>query len=166
MQKALTFSKLAQLTRSSLGSIHKRQMFWWGHDTLEDKAQRKAKAQHNEVIKWTNPELGVEAKTRYLYAPARIMDEASILAQPSFLDYNMPNYFNYVRQPFITKLKDYPFWAHKKQMNIYQDLVNDQIFLRERVVALGPDLTAAQFLLNRNCRVRRHRERFCISFAT
>ena len=36
----------------------------------------------------------------------------------------------------------------------YQSLVLSQVFLRDRLKALGPDLAAAHFLCHRNCRVR------------
>ena len=36
----------------------------------------------------------------------------------------------------------------------YNHLVLNQVFLRERLTALGPDLAAAHFLCHRNCKVR------------
>jgi hypothetical protein len=45
----------------------------------------------------------------------------------------------------------YSFYRRQKE---YKKLVNSQKFIRDRLVALGPDLAAAHFITARGCRVR------------
>lgn len=142
----LVSSRLANVT------LPRRQLWWWGHDTLEDKEERVLSAQKKRVLKWTNPELGIEAKTRYLYAPTRIADEASITApQGGGL---ATAWFQPLRSTLIPFFHDPGYMAQQKQVKIYNKLVKDQQFIYDRVATLGPDLSAAHFLCHRNCRVR------------
>ena len=41
-----------------------------------------------------------------------------------------------------------------RRIKRYEDLVDRQSFIRERLTTLGPDLSAAHFLLARGCRIR------------
>merc|ERR1719348_1171271 len=45
-------------------------------------------------------------------------------------------------------------WREEMRKKQYKHLVMSQVFLRERLQALGPDLAAAHFLCHRNCKVR------------
>ena len=71
-----------------------RQMFWWvepclvkaltdtlisrwGHDTLEDKEERKRQAQAKGVIAWTDPDGALQEKKEFVWSPQRIEDEAN-----------------------------------------------------------------------------------------
>ena len=47
----------------------------WGHDTLEDKEERKKAAQAKGVIAWTDPEGALEEKKEFVWSPQRIEDE-------------------------------------------------------------------------------------------
>ena len=51
-------------------------------------------------------------------------------------------------------MTDPPRWREEMKKKRYQSLVLSQVFLRDRLKALGPDLAAAHFLCHRNCRVR------------
>ena len=55
----------------------KRQMFWWGHDTIEDQAARKEAEKSKGLIAWTDPNKDVEAKKEFTWHPARIEQEAA-----------------------------------------------------------------------------------------
>ena len=67
-----------------------RTIFWWGHDTLEDQEARKKEAKEKErgLISWTDPKKDLTAKEEYVWAPARIEQEAALgkyhLTQLSF----------------------------------------------------------------------------------
>ncbi len=127
----------------------------WGHDTEEEKAARKRKAEESRLIKWTEPGKNLQEKAPYTYAPQRILDEASTLGQSPgpWITWNRPSVYQWLRKPRLAST-DPAYFKDQQLASRYQALVRAQIFLRERVQALGPDLAAAQFLLFRNCRVR------------
>ena len=49
----------------------------WGHDTLEDKEERKRQAQAKGVIAWTDPDGALQEKKEFVWSPQRIEDEAN-----------------------------------------------------------------------------------------
>ena len=71
-------SGLACLTRGrqSVVTSHARHMFWWGHDTIEDQAARKAEDKKKGLIAWTDPTKDLEKKKEFTWNPARIEEEA------------------------------------------------------------------------------------------
>ncbi len=150
-------SKWRRLTTTLLppSALCSLRRYWWGHDTLEDKELRRALAQEKRLVKWTTPGENLDEKAQFCYSPARIYDEAATLAQPDkpFLNYNKPEIANELRKPRLP-VTDYNYYVQERMKAKYVALVRSQIFIRERVVALGPDLAAAHFLLYRNCRVR------------
>ena len=56
-------------------------MLRWGHDTLEDKEERKKAAQAKGVIAWTDPEGALEEKKEFVWSPQRIEDEAGVAVE-------------------------------------------------------------------------------------
>ena len=57
-----------------------RTLFWWGHDTIEDQAARKAEADSKGVIAWTDPNKELDKKQKeFTWAPARIEEEANFV---------------------------------------------------------------------------------------
>lgn len=72
-------SGLACLTRGrqSVVTSHARHMFWWGHDTIEDQAARKAEDKKKGLIAWTDPTKDLEKKKEFTWNPARIEEEAN-----------------------------------------------------------------------------------------
>lgn len=58
------------------------------------------------------------------------------------------------RYPWLAKYKDPAFYYSESAVKAYQELVKTQTFIKERLIALGPDLSAAHFLCHRGCRVR------------
>ena len=75
----LSRGSLLSLVRAQ-GSAGKRRIFWWGHDTLEDQQARKKEAKEKErgLISWTDPKKDLAAKEEYVWAPARIEQEAAL----------------------------------------------------------------------------------------
>ena len=61
-------SKIFEDLRCNFGS---RTIFWWGHDTEEDKEHRKLMETRKGLIKWSDPKSDLEAKKEYVWAPAR-----------------------------------------------------------------------------------------------
>ncbi len=96
------------------------------------------------------------AHTAFALLTVRIRDEAEILGSPNkpFLTYNKPDLFNWLKKPRMAAFVDYGYYKEHLMRDKYKALVASQMFFRERVQALGPDLSAAHFLLYRNCRVR------------
>ena len=129
--------------------------YWWGHDSLEDKDRRKKQQSLNQMIEWKEQKAGLQKQNKYKgYLPARIEDEAEDYFKTNFDRFNTPDYYGYVRQPWASFLTNYPFYVHRKVNKVYQKLVNTQLFNKDRVLALGPDLSAAYFVTALGGRVR------------
>jgi len=138
-----------------------RQLFWWGHDTLEDKEERKKAAQAKGVIAWTDPESALEEKKEFVWSPQRIEDEigAAIEEKGKGGIFNPADLLYYVRnklmKPYLPMAMIDPIWFREEtKKKTKRFLVRNQMFVRERLVTLGPDLAAAHFLCFNNCRVR------------
>lgn len=135
--------------------------YWWGHDTLEDKALREAKKREKDVIAWARPNQALEEKEEYTYAPARIRAETNLALNSSVFAKFKSGPATY---QYFNKRKWEPQWLkavlqpeeflENLERRKYARLVSSQMFLPERLMALGPDLTAAHFLCHANCRVR------------
>jgi len=138
-----------------------RQMFWWGHDTLEDKEERKRQAQAKGVIAWTDPDGALQEKKEFVWSPQRIEDEANnaIEEREKRGVFSPADLLYYIRnrlfKPYLPMAVIDPVWFREEtKKKSRRFLVRSQIFVRERLVALGPDLAAAHFLCFNNCRVR------------
>jgi len=136
-----------------------RGMFWWGHDTIEDQAARKADENRKGVIAWTDPDKDLEIKKEYTWNPARIEDEACTTVGMSTGMANHADLMKWterkIKKPmWITWMTDPVHFREEMKKRTHNHLVVSQLFLRTRLQALGPDLAAAHFLCNRNCRVR------------
>jgi len=136
-------------------------MFWWGHDTLEDKEERKRQAQAKGVIAWTDPDGALQEKKEFVWSPQRIEDEANnaIEEREKRGVFSPADLLYYIRnrlfKPYLPMAVMDPVWFREEtKKKSRRFLVRSQIFVRERLVALGPDLAAAHFLCFNNCRVR------------
>ena len=108
-----------------------------------------------QVIRWTDPESEVELKKNTFYAPIRMELEAKAMA--SGYDsgrFNLADWYQFARYPWHARFTDPAFWHTQQKIKQYEKLVRSQPFIKERLIALGPDLAAAYFLCHRNCRVR------------
>jgi len=138
-----------------------RHMFWWGHDTIEDKEERKKAAQAKGVIAWTDPDSALKEKKEFVWSPQRIEDEAVVAVEEKgkggiFVPADLLYYIrNKLMKPYLPMMIIDPIWFREEtKKKSRRFLVRNQIFLRERLVTLGPDLAAAHFLCFNNCRVR------------
>ena len=68
--------------------------------------------------------------------------------------FNTADLYSVTTYPYLAIIKNPWFYANEKRKKDYKKLMEGQRFMRERVLALGPDLAAAYFLLGRGCRVR------------
>ena len=155
------------LTRGSLLSLVRgprsglRTIFWWGHDTLEDQQDRarEAKMKEKGLISWTDPKKDLAAKEEFVWAPARIEQEAAMVLGMTTGLTNHADLQKWIdrkvmRPVWHTWATDPVHFREEMRKKSYRSLVLSQIFLRERLEALGPDLAAAHFLCHRNCKVR------------
>lgn len=143
-----------------LGGAHVRGL-WWGHDTLEDKEQRRRKAEAKGIIAWTDPEAALDEKKELSWSPERIEEEARMALKEKGSDpiTNAASFVQWARnkvlKPYLLQALIDPVWfkqeTHRKGRRY---LVRSQVFVKERLLALGPDLAAAHFLCHNNCRVR------------
>ena len=88
------------------------------------------------------------------YAPARIYEETAPLVSANLKRLNLVDWHGWVRSSIIPRWVDPALGRWEWQKWAYLDLAKAQVFVRERLEALGPDLAAAHFLCSRNCRVR------------
>ena len=129
--------------------------YWWGHDSLEDRERRSKQQDLNKMIEWRGQKSDLEKQNQYKgYLPARIEDEAEDYFKTNFQRFNMSDYFGYVRQPWAAWFTNYPFYVHRQVNKAYQKHVQTQLFNKDRVLALGPDLSAAYFITALGGRVR------------
>lgn len=134
-----------------------RQMaYFWGHDTLEEKAERKRKVEESRVICWTDPESDVDYKRNIFYAPIRIEQESNSMGSGySSIRFHLADWYSFSRYPYFhARFTDPPYWHTQQKIKQYEKLIKAQPWIKERLIILGPDLAAANFLCHRNCRVR------------
>lgn len=109
-----------------------------------------------KVIKWTDPESDIQAKKNTFYSPMRIQHEQEAMSSgysPS--RFNLSDWYTFARYPYVhARFTDPPFWHTQQKIKKYEKLVRGQPFIKERLVILGPDLSAANFLCHRQCRVK------------
>ena len=135
-----------------------RQIWWWGHDTPQDQARRIQAEEDKKIIKWedSTSDLEIVDKSREkFYAPARIVAEENAMSNgydPQRL--NLTDWYSVTSHPYLARIDNRQFHAQYKRQKAYQKLIDGQRFVRERVIALGPDLAAAHFLLARGCKVK------------
>ena len=149
-------SSLLSLTRP-VTRLERRGIFWWGHDTLEDQEARKKEAKEKErgLISWTDPKKDLDKKKEeFVWAPARIEQEAAMVMGYTTGMTNHADLLKWmdkkvVRPGWLTWATDPVHWREQMRKKRYQSLVVSQVFLRERLQALGPDLAAAHFLCHR-----------------
>jgi hypothetical protein len=139
--------------------------YWWGHDTIEDQAKRKAETRKKDLMAWTDPNQMLEEKKEMQWSPNRIIEEAEMGVAMSERG---------IHRGAMTNHADMQNWVHKRLFRPYAlsflldpiqfreqtidkyhaKLIKAQIFVPSRLTALGPDLAAAHFLCHRNCKVR------------
>ena len=135
-----------------------RSIFWWGHDGPDDQARKIQAAEDKKVLKWEEPigDLDVLDKSKErMYAPARIIAEENAMSNGySWERFNFTDWYSMTCHPYLARLDNPQYYAcYKKQVD-YKKLIDGQRFVRERLIALGPDLAAAHFLLARGCKVK------------
>ena len=129
--------------------------YWWGHDTIEDKAERRRIAEESQVIKWSDPESDVAIKKSTFYAPMRIENEQKALEGLYIrARFNFADWYSWTRHPWHARFTNPQFWQCQRRIKAYRRLIKSQPFIRERLLILGPDLAAAYFLCHRKCRVK------------
>ncbi|QQP55617.1 ATP synthase subunit s-like protein [Caligus rogercresseyi] len=88
---------------------------------------------------------------------SRIDDELNIFHDPSSGPFMERTHAQWVRLLWkypIPSVYNYDYYAQEERKKEHTKLVRIQLLDEKRLVALGPDLSAAWFLLSRNCRVR------------
>lgn len=129
--------------------------YWWGHDTIEDQEKRRQRGEENKMVEWKAHRTELDKAKKYTgYLPARIKDEAEDYFKPNFERLNKVDYYSYARQPYFAYWFDYNWWVHRKANKEYNTQVQAQLFNKERVLTLGPDLAAAYFIAAIGGRIR------------
>jgi len=154
--KLKSFTKL---TRRSETPRYVRQKFWWGHDTIEEQEARKTESKKKGLIAWTDPEKDLEAKKEFTWNPARIEQEINntVSITDGMTNHaDLMNWYdrNLARPMWLTWAFDKVHFREQLRYKSHLRRIASQMFLRERLEALGPDLAAAHFLCHRNCKVR------------
>lgn len=155
--------RLACMSRGQvtcLGIVPSSRSYWWGHDTVDDQASRKAESKKKGVIAWTDPNQMVEEKKDMQWSLARIERESELsMTKESKTIVNSADMLNWVHtklfRPYgLSWLLDPIQFREETRNRVHSTIVKGQLFLPQRLTALGPDLAAAHFLCHRNCRVR------------
>merc|ERR1719318_2490670 len=124
------------------GVMVTRQLFWWGHDTIEDQAARQAAEKKAGLIAWTDPNQSLGEKKEFTWNPARIEAEAAFNVG---LTHNMLHHAdlmnwqdrNLYRGLWHTWLTDPVHFREKMREKHYRYLVVSQLFMRERLTTPG-----------------------------
>lgn len=132
-----------------------RRTVYWGHVTLEEKeAAKRKELEKGMVLKWSDPDQAVDVKKSTYYSPMRIEQEEKALSSGfSKVRFNVTDWFEFAMQPIFPWLMNQPYYHCHKRIKLYNRLIEEQRFVQERLIALGPDLSAAYFLIARGCRV-------------
>jgi len=142
----------------SCGLCCRRIGYFWGHTTQEEIEAERKRIQDGPVMAWQNPEtelLGIEKTASYV--PMRVArEEKATFTTYDLKRYNMADHYGFLNHPhgLYGYLKHPEHYFPNQGIRAYQRLVMSQKFVGERVLALGPDLAAAIFLINRNLRVK------------
>merc|ERR1719348_2063344 len=161
----LILPKLARLHRWQVTcpAIHVRHKVFWGHDTIEDQAERARKESgvDKRVIAWSDPKQNVAEKAEMQWAPARIHEEANLslaAKERAFIGSGaelLSHVHNKWMKPYWLSWVIDPIYFREETIDrIQRALVQSQVFVPSRLTSLGPDLAAAHFLCFRGCRVR------------
>jgi len=132
--------------------------YFWGHTTDEEIAAEKKRRLDGPVMAWQNPDselLGIEKTASYV--PMRVQrEEKATHTTYNMQRYNLADHYGFVNHPhgLYGYLKHPEHYYPNQGIKAYQRLVMSQRFVGDRVLALGPDLAAAIFLINRNLRVK------------
>ena len=129
---------------------------------MEEQEARRRAAHSKGLIAWTDPEGAVEEKKEFVWSPQRIEDEAGVALQANTATsgyFNTADLFHWMRhklcRPYLPMALLDPIWFREETIKrMHQSLVRSQMFQKERLQMLGPDLAAAHFLCHNNCRVR------------
>jgi len=148
----------SKLIERSCGLCCRRIGYFWGHTTDEEVAAERKRRQDGPIMAWQNPEtdlMGIQKTASYV--PMRVAREEK--ANHTTYDLKrltVADYYGLVNYPhgWYGYLKHPEHYFPNQRIRAYQQLVASQKFVGERVLALGPDLAAAVFLINRNCRVK------------
>ena len=127
---------------------------FWGHNTLEEKEAIEKQEKELRVVKWPGQGGSALANKDFVLTPARMKDEADAMGEKKNPFMSVSDYYSYASRPWFPAITDTPYWAWSKLKTVHQQLIDGQVFVRERFTTLGPDLAAAHFLIQRNCRVR------------
>jgi len=146
--------------KAPCASVKRELGYWWGHETVEDREKALQLKEDAKVMRLTSPHENTALAERNpaTYVPLRVAKEEKAMhgIQYNLENFNWANYYSFVNFPhsFRGYLKHPHYHEANKRIDAYKKLIFGQRFIRERVMALGPDLAAASFLLGRNCRVR------------
>lgn len=139
------------------GRVGVRTGTFWGHNTLEDQWEKEREdREKGALISWTDPDRNLEEKKEYIWSPTRIQTEALLSTSITTGLINVSDWFAMTTKPFhwFTFFFDPVIFMEEQRNRIHHRLVLSQLFVKERLTTLGPDLAAAHFLCHRNCRVR------------
>lgn len=151
-------SRLKPFGGAACVSCARRLGYWWGHTTKEEIEAEEKKRQDGPIMAWQNPEsdlIGIEKTASYV--PARVLREESATRTTYDLKrFYYADYYGFVNHPhgIYGYIRHPEHYFPNMRIREYQKLVGCQKFIKDRLVALGPDLAAATFLLSRNCRVK------------
>lgn len=122
---------------------------------MEEKRAKQDWAEKRKLILWTDPESDVQVKHEIFYAPERIRNEEAFLSGSKINDQmNFTDYFHFTTYPYEAYFTDPQFHYCAKRIKKYKRVLKTQLFMRDRLKALGPDLSAAHFMLARHCRIK------------
>jgi len=133
--------------------------YWFGHETVEDRQKALQRIEDAKLVQWKSPDSSaVSTENRNEgYALMRVeKEEKALHVKYDLQRMNMVDWFGFLNYPhgIYGWVKHPAIHAANQRVTAYQKLIYGQRFMRDRVMALGPDLAAASFLLGRNCRVR------------
>ena len=116
-----------------------RSIFWWGHDTEEDQAQRKLMDSRKGLIKWTDPKKDLAEKKEYVWAPARMEEEAAMTIGTTTGMMNHVDLLKWMDRKVIkanwhTWMTDPVRWREDMRKKHHQHLVMSQAVLEQIVI--------------------------------
>lgn len=133
--------------------------YFWGHTTKEEIEAEEKRRRDGPIMAWQNPESDlIQTDKTASYVPMRVEAEERALASTTWdlKRFNMADYYGFMNHPHAIYgyLKHPEHYFTNQKIKAYSQLVANQKFNGDRLLALGPDLAASSFLLSRNCRVK------------
>ncbi|XP_040577101.1 distal membrane-arm assembly complex protein 2 [Lepeophtheirus salmonis] len=130
--------------------------------SIKDQILLSNKASSHVPVLESSTSLMVTKEEEYLalkrnYLPSRIDDELEVFHDPAkgpFMERTHSQWTRKLWLPPMSFITNYDYYVQEERKSQLTSLIKVQLLDEDRLSALGPDLSAAWFLISRNCKIK------------